>query len=67
MAANIVFKVQLGPMVVIQIEGHTCKEISEALEGYERLNKQIEGMCGGLADKVYPAHDEDNAKTGGAA
>lgn len=66
MAASIVFKMQIGPMVLIQIEGHTCQEISEALEGYERLNKQIEGMCGGLADKVYPEHSGDHAPVGGA-
>jgi hypothetical protein len=65
MAATIAFKMQIGPMVAIQIEGHSCKEISEALEGYERLNKQVEGMCSGLADKVYPEHPDDNPKTVG--
>jgi hypothetical protein len=56
-------------MVSIQIEGNTCTEIAEALSGYERLNSQIEGLCSGLADKVYPDQEEANTdrKKGGAA
>ena len=53
-------RMQLGPLVSIQIEGGNCQEISEALIGYEHLNKQIEGLCSGLADKVYP--DQEDAK-----
>ncbi len=54
MPANITLKMQIGPMVVIQIEGHSCHEISEALEGYERLNHQVEHMCTRLAEAAYP-------------
>jgi hypothetical protein len=54
MPANITFKMQIGPMVVIQIEGHSCHEISEALEGYERLNHQVEHLCSRLAEAAYP-------------
>jgi hypothetical protein len=64
MPAHIVLKVQIGPMVVIQIEGNNCREISEALEGYERLNKQIDGMCSSLAENVYPEH-ADAEQAGG--
>jgi len=54
MPANIILKMQIGPMVSLQIEGHTCREISEALEGYERLNHQVEHMCSTLAEAAYP-------------
>jgi hypothetical protein len=59
MPANIILKVQIGPMVLLQIEGHNCREIAAALEGYERLNHQVEGLCGGLAEKIYPEEEED--------
>ena len=52
MAANITLRMQIGPMVVIQIDGHSCQEISEALEGYERLNHQVEHMCSRLAEAL---------------
>jgi hypothetical protein len=66
---SIVMRMQLGPLVSIQIEGSTCREIAEALTGYEQLNKQIEGLCSGLADKVYPDHDDagTSRRQGGAA
>ena len=54
MPANITLKMQIGPMVSIQIEGQNCREISDALEGYERLNRQVEDMCSTLAEAVYP-------------
>jgi hypothetical protein len=54
MAANITLRMQIGPMVVIQIDGHSCQEISEALEGYERLNHQVEHLCSRLAEAAYP-------------
>ena len=54
MPANITLKMQIGPMVIIQIDGHSCHEISEALEGYEKLNHQIEHLCSRLAEAAYP-------------
>ena len=66
MSANIIFRLHIGPMVEIQIEGANCHEISEALEGYERLNKQVEGMCSGLAENAYPDTGEESADHGGA-
>lgn len=66
MTAQISLKVQIGPMVSLQIEGHSCKEISEALSGYELLNRQIEGLCGGLADNAYPLEEDEAPQTGAA-
>lgn len=62
MPANITLKMQIGPMVVIQIEGHSCREISEALEGYERLNHQVENLCSRLADAAYPETEGQHKK-----
>jgi hypothetical protein len=62
MSANIVFRLHIGPMVEIQIEGANCHEISEALEGYEHLNRQVEGLCSGLAENAYPESDEEPAE-----
>ena len=62
MPANITLKMQIGPMVIIQIEGHSCHEISEALEGYERLNHQVEHMCSRLAEAAYPETDGRHPK-----
>jgi hypothetical protein len=62
MAANITLRMQIGPMVVIQIDGHSCQEISEALEGYERLNHQVEHMCSRLAEAAYPENGSQSPK-----
>ncbi len=67
MPANIILKVQIGPMVSIQIEGRNCREIAAALQGYERLNKQVEGLCGSLAEKVYPEEPEHEPEEHGGA
>jgi hypothetical protein len=66
MTAQISMKVQIGPMVSLQIDGHSCKEISEALEGWERLNHQLEGLCGGLAENAYPEQEHTEHSTGAA-
>lgn len=52
-------KVTLGPFVTLEIEGSSCREISEALEGHEKLNIQLDGMCSNLAERVYPAGVDD--------
>ena len=54
MAANLILKIRLGPLVYLEVEGDNAKEISEALEGYETLNKRVDGLCSDLADRVYP-------------
>jgi hypothetical protein len=58
---SITVRVQLGPLVSVQVEGHNCKEVSEALVGYEHLTKQVEGLCSGLAEKVYPEEDRGHS------
>jgi hypothetical protein len=55
---------QLGPMVKIDIEGASCSEITEALHGFERLNKTVDAMFGDLAKRVFP--EAESASTGGA-
>jgi N-acetylglutamate synthase/N-acetylornithine aminotransferase len=67
MPANITLKMQIGPMVSIQIEGQNCREISDALEGYERLNRQVEDMCSTLAEAVYPEPEGSTATAKGEA
>lgn len=67
MPANIILKMQIGPMVAVQIEGQNCKEISAALEGYERLNQQVEDMCSTLAEAVYPEPETPPAAAKGEA
>jgi hypothetical protein len=52
-------KVALGPFVTLEIEGSSCREISEALEGHEKLNLQLDEMCSNLAQRVYPEGTED--------
>ena len=67
MPANIILKMQIGPMVSLQVEGHTCREISEALEGYERLNHQVEHLCSTLAEAAYPDTETSPESGKGAA
>jgi hypothetical protein len=64
MAANIILKMQIGPLVSIQIEGQTCHEISEALEGHEHLNRQLEHMCSTLAEATYPETTASSTEAG---
>jgi hypothetical protein len=54
MSASITITVRLGPLVSFEIVGESCRELSEALEGYEILNKQLDDLCGDLAERVYP-------------
>lgn len=58
MASRIYLRVKLGPLVSLEISGEDCKEISDALRGYEDLNKRIDSMCSDLAERVYPEGEE---------
>jgi hypothetical protein len=49
---------QLGPMVKIDIEGANCAEISNALVGFEQLNKTVDDMFSDLAKRVFPEADQ---------
>jgi hypothetical protein len=48
---------QLGPMVKIDIEGENCPELTEALRGFEQLNKTVDAMFSDLAKRVFPEVD----------
>jgi hypothetical protein len=45
---------QLGPMVKIDIYGESCSEITNALQGFEQLNKTVDAMFSDLATRVFP-------------
>ncbi len=57
MSATINLKVQLGPLVSIEVAGNNCDEITEALKGYDALNSRIDCMCGDMAERIYPDCD----------
>jgi hypothetical protein len=52
--ANITLSIRLGPMVSFQVEGRNCTEITEALKGFEHLNRTVDAMFSDLAKRVYP-------------
>jgi len=52
--ANIILSIRLGPMVNFQVEGRNCTEITEALKGFEHLNRTVDAMFSDLAKRVYP-------------
>jgi hypothetical protein len=54
MAALITLKIRLGPLLTIVAEGSDCQELQRALEGWEKLNVQVEGLCSDLAERMYP-------------
>lgn len=54
MAASMVLRVRLGPLVFFEVEGENCREIIDALEGFEELNCKVDAMCSDLAERVYP-------------
>jgi hypothetical protein len=54
MAASIVLRIRLGPLVSFEIEGDNCDEITRALEGFDKLNQRLDDMCSDLAERVYP-------------
>jgi len=65
MAGFITLKIRLGPLVSMEFTGENCDEISEALKGYEKMNKQLDAMCSDLAERVYPEgmeSDEEKSK-----
>ena len=62
MSVYVRLKVRLGPLVSIEVSGTNCKEIAEALKGYEDLNRQVDAMCSDLAGCVYPEGGEPAEK-----
>jgi hypothetical protein len=41
-------------MVKIDIHGESCSEITDALRGFEQLNKTVDAMFSDLAKRVFP-------------
>ncbi len=67
MASTVInFTIRLGPLVTLAVSGTNCKDISEALDGFEKLNRQIDGMCSELAENIYPEVAEPEGKEEGA-
>ena len=62
---------RIGPMVHFEIEGQSCSEIANALQGFEQLNKTVDSMFSDLAERVYPEGDAESddsaADSAGAA
>lgn len=54
MSVHISLKIRFGPLVSFEVTGQNCKEIFEALKGYEELNRQLDSMCTDLAARIYP-------------
>lgn len=51
---SMTLRIRVGPLVEIQVNGQNSKEIANALEGFEELNKRVDAMCSDLAERVYP-------------
>ena len=47
--AEIKLTVQIGTMVLLEVEGDNCSEIAGVLTGWESMNTQIEHLCDDLA------------------
>lgn len=62
--ASITLSIKLGPMVSFQVEGRNCAEITEALKGFEALNRTVDAMFSDLARRVYPDLDGKPAAKG---
>jgi hypothetical protein len=58
--ARITMSIRLGPMVRFQVEGQSCGEISDALQGFEKLNVTVDEMFSDLAGRVYPDADGES-------
>jgi hypothetical protein len=59
------FSIRLGPMVHFEVQGENCREIAQALEGFEELNEIVDTMFSDLAQRVYPtdeASEEESAE-----
>lgn len=58
---NMTLRIRLGPLVEISVDGANCREIAQALEGFEELNTRVDAMCSDLAERVYPEGDDQDA------
>lgn len=58
MSARMNLRIRLGPLVMLEISGDNCEEISQALKGFDRLNQDIDAMCSDLAERIYPEGEQ---------
>ena len=49
--------IRIGPMVHFTVQGETCAQVAEALQGFEQLNDIVDRMFSDLATRVYPEGD----------
>jgi hypothetical protein len=47
-------RIRLGPLVSFEVEGENCRELADALDDFNRLNRTVDAMCSDLAVRVYP-------------
>jgi hypothetical protein len=59
MPANIILTIRLGPLVSFRIQGNSCLELLEALQGFDRLNERVDEMCSDLGERMYPEGPRD--------
>ena len=57
---RISMSLQLGPMVKINIEGNNCGEITEALQGFDKMNRTVDDMFSDLAKRVFPETEDSS-------
>lgn len=64
MSASMNLKIRLGPLVSLEVHGDNCEEIRAALEGFEKLNQQVDAMCSDLAERMYPEEADSTEQSG---
>ena len=55
--SRINLSIRIGPMVHFTVQGDTCAQVAEALQGFETLNEIVDRMFSDLASRVYPEGD----------
>jgi hypothetical protein len=49
--------IRIGPMVHFTVQGDSCAQVAQALQGFEELNEIVDKMFSDLANRVYPDGD----------
>jgi hypothetical protein len=55
--SRINLSIRIGPMVHFTVQGETCAQVAEALQGFEQLNDIVDRMFSDLAARIYPEGD----------
>ena len=63
--ARMTLTIRLGPLVSFEVEGENCRDLADALDDFDRLNRTVDAMCSDLAMRVYP-NSSGNAEQSGA-